>query len=99
MMKTKQQIDPDVLDRVASTLKVLAHPHRLRIVELLMANRLSVGELAEQLDLAPAAVSQHLNHMRAFGILDVKRKGRTAHYFVVSPNAKNVIQCIRRHHG
>ncbi len=86
-----------MLEESARVLRVLAHPHRLKFVELLMGGRLSVGELAEAVDLAPSAVSQHLNHMRAHGILDVEREGRTAYYRVDNPNAINVIQCIHRH--
>lgn len=86
-----------MLEESARVLRVLAHPHRLKFVELLMAGRLSVGELADAVDLAPAAVSQHLNHMRAHGILGVERDGRTAYYRVENPNAINVIQCIHKH--
>lgn len=90
----------DDLEACAQVLRVLAHPHRLKFVELLMDGRLSVGELADAVELAPSAVSQHLNHMRAHGILGVEREGRTAYYRVENPNAVNVIRCIRKHgHG
>lgn len=91
------ELSPQVLEQAASVLRVLAHPHRLKIVELLCNQRYAVGELAEQLDLPPNAVSQHLNQMKDRGILEVTRDGRTAYYKVVNPNAKNVITCIRRH--
>jgi len=87
----------ETLDRVAAALRVLAHPHRLKMVELLDGRRLSVGELAKALDLPPAACSQHLNRMRAHGLLRAVRRGRTVHYAIANPSARNVIQCIRRH--
>lgn len=87
----------DDLEACAQVLRVLAHPHRLKFVELLMDGKLSVGELADEVELAPSAVSQHLNHMRAHGILGVEREGRTAYYRVENPNAVNVIRCIRKH--
>ena len=90
-------LDMTMLEESARVLRVLAHPHRLKFVELLMAGRLSVGELAEAVDMAPSAVSQHLNHMRAHGILGVEREGRTAYYRVENPNAVNVIKCIHKH--
>ena len=90
-------IDERVLAEASRVLRVLAHPHRLRIVELLMDERHAVGELAGAMGLAPAAVSQHLSQMRAHGILDVERDGRTAYYRVTNPNAINVIRCIRKH--
>lgn len=90
-------VSVEALDEVASLLRVLAHRHRLAIVQLLLDRRRSVGELAEILDLAPAAVSQHLNHMRAHDILDVEREGRSAYYTVISPHAKQLLACIRKH--
>lgn len=87
----------DTLERVAAALRVLAHPHRLKIVELLDAERHSVGELALALDLPAAACSQHLNLMRAHGLLRARRDGRTVFYEIADPSAKNVIDCIRRH--
>ena len=87
----------DVLEMAARVLRVLAHPHRLKMVELLEQGRKTVGQLAGMLDLAPSAVSQHLNQMRAHGILEVERQGREAYYHVVNPNARNVLECIRQH--
>jgi len=81
----------------AEVLRVMAHPVRLRIADLLLGDWHSVGELAETLGLAPSAVSQHLNHMRAHRILDVHREGRTAYYDVVSPQCHALLDCIRRH--
>lgn len=86
-----------LLEQAASVLRVLAHPHRLRIVELLEAERLTVGQLADAIGLAQHAVSQHLNHMKAHGILASRRDGRNVYYSVANPNALNVLDCIRRH--
>lgn len=87
----------EALEQAASVLRVLAHPHRLKLVELLDADRHTVGELAERLGLAPHAVSQHLNQMRAHGILDSQRDGRSVHYRVISPHARTLLGCIRKH--
>lgn len=99
-MTAAEPLDLDTLEAAAACLRVLAHPHRLKLVELLMTDRHTVGELAEELDLAPAAVSQHLNQMKAHGLLAAERDGRAVYYRVVNPNAVNVIRCIRKHgHG
>lgn len=90
-------VDIADLEKAAEVLRVLAHPHRLRFVDLLLNRRLRVGELAEAAGLAPAAVSQHLNHMRAHGILAVERDGREAYYHVISPHARQLLACIREH--
>jgi DNA-binding transcriptional ArsR family regulator len=87
----------ETLERVAAALRVLAHPHRLKLVELLDGRRMSVGQLAAAIGLPAAACSQHLNLMRAHGLLRAGRNGRAVYYEIASPSARNVIQCIRRH--
>jgi ArsR family transcriptional regulator len=85
-----------MLRRVASALRVLAHPQRLQMVELLMERDHSVGELAEAVGVGQAACSQHLNLMRAHGVLASERNGREVHYRVVNPTAVSIIRCIHR---
>jgi DNA-binding transcriptional ArsR family regulator len=93
----KRRIDPKVLEQCADSLRVLAHPARLRIVELLEAKRLSVGELAEALAKPQAVVSQHLARMRAVGLLAVERAGRSSYYRVANPACPALLACIREH--
>ena len=90
-------IADEAFELAARCLRVLAHADRLRIVDLLSQRRMTVGELADELGRAPAAVSQHLNHMRAHRLLDAQRDGRAVYYRVTNPHATNVIRCIRRH--
>ena len=90
------RIPSRTLERVATILRALSHPHRLRIVELLQQQKpVSVGELAKAVGLPPAAVSQHLAHMRAHGIVSCRREGRQVYYQVTNRNAANLIECIR----
>ena len=49
-----------VLERVSAALRVLSHPHRLKIVELLLTGEMPVGELADRLGLAPNAVKKNV---------------------------------------
>lgn len=89
-------LPPDVLLHCADALKVLAHPIRLRLVEVLAAKRLSVGELAEQVAKPQAEVSQHLSKMRAAGLVSVEREARNAYYRVTNPACIAVLDCIRK---
>ncbi len=96
-MKSKAPIPHVVLARCAAAFRVLAHPHRLRIVELLAHRRLSVGDLAKRLDLPQAACSQHLNLMRVHGLLAAERDGKIVYYRVANRSAITIIDCIRDH--
>lgn len=94
----KPLIPLKTLEQVALALRVLAHAQRLRIVDLLDHADLTVGELAEQLGIPASACSQHLNLMRAHGLLTSRRDGKTVYYKVEHPSATSVLSCIRNHH-
>lgn len=91
-------IPVQTLEAVARALRVLAHPVRLRLVELLLEEEIPVGELADRAGIAPHVASQHLNNLRAHGLLAARRDGKNVLYRVVGPEAVNVIECIRRHY-
>jgi len=85
------------LEQAALVLRVLAHPHRLRICELLLHERVCVHQIAEHLGIPSNAASQHLGIMKAYGILGSERDGKTVFYRVVSPQPGWLLGCIRSH--
>lgn len=98
MMSTHEpMIEMSLLEQSAAVMRVLAHPHRLRICELLMAGRVSVNDLARHLHIPSNAVSQHLNMMKAHGLLTCEREGKVVYYHVSDPRPGWLLQCIRKH--
>jgi DNA-binding transcriptional ArsR family regulator len=74
------------IDVIQSTLlRALASPHRLRIVHVLGAGPRGVNDLAHELDLAQATVSQHLAALRAVGLVVAMRDGRNVRYQLADP--------------
>jgi len=63
-----------------SLLRALASPHRLRIIHLLGERPREVHELAGELGLGQATVSQHLAAMRSVGLVEADRDGRSVRY-------------------
>ena len=64
-----ESFEPDD-ERLALRLKALAHPARLRIVQVLAARGTCVcGEIVDVLPLAQATVSQHLKVLKDAGLL------------------------------
>lgn len=62
-----------------AALTALGHPSRLAAFRQLVQagpGGLSVGELRERLDLAPATLSAHLNVLRAAALVGDEREGR-----------------------
>jgi len=85
------------LEAAAGVLRLMGHPHRLRICELLISGRMCVNALARHLGAPANAVSQHLNMMKAHGILASEREGKTVYYRVVDPRPGWLLGCIREH--
>lgn len=67
-------------DRAAEFLTALANPRRLLILDLLTKNELSVGDLAEQVDLSQSALSQHLAKLRAAHLVSTRKEGQSVYY-------------------
>lgn len=86
--------DLDALWQAAECLRVLAHPHRLRMIQMLLSGKHAVGELAESCELPTAMASEHLRLMQRCGFLDSEKDGRKVFYRVVEPHLKNIMKCI-----
>jgi DNA-binding transcriptional ArsR family regulator len=101
MIKKKpKQLDSEALTAAAECLRILAHPHRLQIVQLLLSGQqYSVGELAESCDLTQPATSDHLRLMQRCGFLTSERDGRTVYYSIAEPHLHDIMGCIQSRFG
>ena len=66
----------------ASLFRVLGHPARVRILELLRDGERSVGALQADLGLDSGGTSQHLAALRRVGVVQSRREGTTVFYRV-----------------
>jgi DNA-binding transcriptional ArsR family regulator len=89
----------DALGEAAECLKTLAHPHRLRMIQMLLQGDYTVGELAEACDLPSAMASEHLRLMQRCGFLASEKEGRKVYYRVAEPHLKNILKCIEDRFG
>jgi ArsR family transcriptional regulator, zinc-responsive transcriptional repressor len=78
----------------AECLKTLAHPVRLRIVQLLLHGRFTVGEVAEDCGIPDNVASDHLRLLQRCGFLISEREGRRVFYRVAEPHLVNLMACI-----
>ncbi|MGC9454320.1 MAG: ArsR/SmtB family transcription factor [Phycisphaerae bacterium] len=92
----RDSISPERWELVARTLKAVAHPLRLRIIDLLEGGERSVGDISESLGAKPAITSQQLGLMRDRGVLDVRHEGTHAYYRIANRDVVQVIHCVRR---
>lgn len=87
------------LEQAAECLKTLAHPHRLRMVQMLLRGRYTVGELAEACGIRSHMASEHLRLMQRCGLLGVEKEGRKAYYQIAEPHLASILQCVEARFG
>ena len=94
------QLTPlDALSQAAECLKTLAHPHRLRMVQMLLQGRYTVGELAEACGIPSHMASEHLRLMQRCGFLTNEKEGRNAYYRIVETHLGDIMTCIEARFG
>ena len=84
-------------EHVAEVLKVIAHPIRVQIVDLLQAKEMCVGDIVEALGGKQAITSQQLNMMKAKGVLSCRRDGARVYYRIENRNVIKLLDCIYDH--
>ena len=89
----------DALTQAAECLKTLAHPHRLRMVQMLLQGRYTVGELAEACEIPSHMASEHLRLMQRTGFLTSEKDGRKAYYQIAEPHLANIMACVEARFG
>ena len=89
----------DALEQAAECLKVLAHPHRLRMVQMLLRGRYTVGELAAACAIPSHMASEHLRLMQRCGLLTSEKEGRKAYYRVAEPHLADLMACVEGRFG
>jgi DNA-binding transcriptional ArsR family regulator len=89
----------DALTQAAECLKALAHPHRLRMVQMLLQGRYTVGELAEACGIPSHMASEHLRLMQRCGFMKVDKEGRNAYYQIVETHLASIMACIESRFG
>ena len=75
--------------------RVLGHPARLRILELLRERERNVSELQLELGIEASLVSQQLAVLRAKHILDTRRAGTSVYYTVRDPQVFQLLDVAR----
>jgi len=87
------------LGHAAACLRTVAHPHRLRMIQMLLSNSYTVGELAEACSIPPSSASEHLGKMRDRGLLVGNRKGRQIYYAIAEDGLASIMSCIENRFG
>jgi ArsR family transcriptional regulator len=80
----------------AELFRVLGHPVRIRILELLIAGERTVGDLQTELQLDSSGASQHLAALRQKGVLESRRSGTSTYYRIRDPRVSQLLAVAKQ---
>lgn len=88
-------MEKEIFELHASICQIMANAKRLEIISILGDKELSVGEIAERMDIRMANLSQHLSIMKAKGILRFRRDGVNIYYRISNPKVVQACKLMR----
>jgi ArsR family transcriptional regulator len=80
----------------AELFKSLAHPLRIRVLELLVDGERSVGDLADVLDVEMSHLSQQLGVLRRAEVVVTRRVRTTVYYSLRDPRTAQLLAVARQ---
>lgn len=87
--------EPEKLKRVAKLLKIIGHPSRLLILELLLdRTSLPVKDIFEAVKISQSNASQHLKALEDVGVLTSERDGKNICYSIRNPEIRKLLDCV-----
>lgn len=97
MNKDVAILSNDRLQNAARLLKVVAHPVKLEILQLLGSNgEMDVSTLCEHIGAGCeiSMMSHHLSKMRDNGILESEKSGKQVFYSIADTSVLNLLDCL-----
>lgn len=90
-----EQSPPPIAQIKAELFRALAHPLRVRALELLVQKERSVGDLAAALEIDISHLSQQLAVLRRAEVVATRREGNTIFYSVPNPGITALLKTAR----
>ncbi len=81
-------------DKNSQILKALAHPIRLRMVEMLMDDECCVTDVTNALGISQSTASQNLGILKNAGIVYPQKYGTKTCYIVKNATVQNIIEIL-----
>ena len=81
----------------AGIFKVLAHPTRIQIIEILSSGEFSVGAILGRVKVEPANLSQHLSVLRQSHLVVTRKNGNQVLYSLRDPLLAEVLNAMREY--
>ncbi|MEV0233939.1 metalloregulator ArsR/SmtB family transcription factor [Nonomuraea sp. NPDC050786] len=79
----------------AELFRLLGHPVRIRVLELLQDGPKPVRELLAEIEVEPTGLSQHLAVLRRSGMVTAQREGATVVYALAGGRVAGLLRAAR----
>lgn len=96
LQANSQKLDNETVSRASALLKAMANDNRLRILDLLNGDELSVTELNKRLPISQSALSQHLAILRREKLVSTRRESQTIYYSLSGNQAISIIDTLTK---
>jgi DNA-binding transcriptional ArsR family regulator len=80
----------------AELFRALAHPARIRILEVLAASELSVGEIQPRVGIEMSHLSQQLAVLRRAGLVNTRKSGSSVFYAIRDPELVRLLASAKQ---
>jgi len=84
----------DNAEEAAEFLNLISNEKRLAILAYLLHGEMSVGSIADKVDLSQSALSQHLAKLRSLDLVDTRRDRQMIYYSCNSDAVRQVLQTL-----
>jgi len=86
----------DVHEMYANIFRALAHPKRIKIIELLEKHgKMCVCEIAAQTQIDQPSVSKHLSILKNAGIIESEKQGLRVECWLKTPTVSELLKGVR----
>ncbi|MEV4624321.1 metalloregulator ArsR/SmtB family transcription factor [Asanoa sp. NPDC049573] len=89
-------MQPPLYERKAEFFRILGHPVRIRVLELLGDGPRQVRELLDEIAVEPSNLSHQLGVLRRAGIVVSTRDGTAVVYALAGPDVADLMRAARR---
>ncbi len=93
-MKIPSPIPVDLAEMIAARMRVIGDPSRIRILDLLRDEELSVTELTERLGTSQQNTSKHLGMLLQAGIVSRRKEGNSSIYSIADPGVYDLCEQV-----
>ena len=94
-------LDEPTAAHMAELFRTLADTSRVRIIAALTTGEMSVGQLAERVEISHSAVSHHMRHLRQMQLARSRKEGSYVYYSLDDDHVGDLFRCGLEHvlHG